>query len=182
MLEHGFLSEVQLLMLVLLIDTCAIIIRVSEGEWTPTSKRFLLCSALYVEPHKRVGYITLLTECDGPGSNLTATLGPVNAAHVSQFDTRREINVMMWTAVAAAGGTVIMGGESALDIYKTIADLIKSKANSDSCSMTIGTDSDGHHVEGYAYQATTSGHDCKTTAERKTILAAVKKMRRHSTR
>ncbi|EYB30328.1 hypothetical protein FG05_13199 [Fusarium graminearum] len=66
-------------------------------------------SALYVEPHKRVGYITLLTECDGPGSNLTATLGPVNAAHVSQFDTRREINVMMWTAVAAAGGTVIMG-------------------------------------------------------------------------
>ncbi|CZS73651.1 unnamed protein product [Fusarium graminearum] len=109
MLEHGFLSEVQLLMLVLLIDTCAIIIRVSEGEWTPTSKRFLLCSALYVEPHKRVGYITLLTECDGPGSNLTATLGPVNAAHVSQFDTRREINVMMWNAVAAAGGTVIMG-------------------------------------------------------------------------
>ncbi|WXC63346.1 hypothetical protein SNK03_009168 [Fusarium graminearum] len=66
-------------------------------------------SALYVEPHKRVGYITLLTECDGPGSNLTATLGPVNAAHVSQFDTRREINVMMWTDVAAAGGTVIMG-------------------------------------------------------------------------
>ncbi|KAI6755626.1 hypothetical protein HG531_004732 [Fusarium graminearum] len=130
-------------------------------------------SALYVEPHKRVGYIPLLTECDGPGSNLTATLGPVNAARVSQFNTRREINEMMWTAVAAAGGTVIMG---------TIADLIKSKANSDSCSMTIGTDSDGHHVEGYAYQATTSGHDCKTTAERKAILAAVKKMRRHSTR
>ncbi|CAG1967291.1 unnamed protein product [Fusarium graminearum] len=66
-------------------------------------------SALYVEPHKRVGYIPLLTECDGPGSNLTATLGPVNAARVSQFNTRREINEMMWTAVAAAGGTVIMG-------------------------------------------------------------------------
>ncbi|KAF5246304.1 hypothetical protein FAUST_1421 [Fusarium austroamericanum] len=96
-------------------------------------------SALYNEAQKRVGYIPIITEWDGPETNLTATLGLVDAAYVSPFDTRREINVMMWAAVAGAG------------------------------------DSDGHHVEGYAYQATTSGHDCKTTAERKTILAAVKK-------
>lgn len=132
-------------------------------------------SAIYDEAHKRVGYIPIVTEWDGPETNLTATLGLVDAAYVSQFDTRREISVMMWAAVAGAGGTVIMGAESALNIYNTITDMIKSKANSDSCSMTFGTDSDGHHVEGYAYQATTSGHDCKTTAERKAILAAVKK-------
>ncbi|KAM0301616.1 hypothetical protein HYE67_006562 [Fusarium culmorum] len=132
-------------------------------------------SALYDEPNQRVGYNPLVTEWNGPDSNLTATIGLVDASYVSHFDTRRQIDVTAWAGVVGAGGTVVIAANSAVGIYSFIADLIKSKANSNSCSMTTGTDSDGHYVEGYAYQATTSGHDCKTTSERKTILAAVKK-------
>lgn len=132
-------------------------------------------SALYDKQNQRVGYNPIVTEWDGPGSNLTATLHLIDASYVSHFDTRREIDVSAWANVVAAGSSVIIAGYNGIGIYQFISDVIKSKANSDSCSMTIGTDSDGHHVEGYAYQATTSGHDCKTTAERKTILAAVKK-------
>jgi hypothetical protein len=132
-------------------------------------------SAFYDKPNQRVGYNPLDTEWNGPGSNLTATLGLVDASYVSHFDTRRQIDVSAWAGIVTAGGTVIVGAASGAEIYTFITDLIKSKANANSCSMTTGTDSDGHLVEGYAYQATTSGHDCRTTAERKTILAAVKK-------
>ncbi|KAL4728304.1 hypothetical protein ACLX1H_005047 [Fusarium chlamydosporum] len=131
--------------------------------------------ALYDEPRQRVGYNPLVTEWNGPDSNLTATLDLVDAGYVSHFDSRRQIDVSAWAAVVGAGGTVIIAANSAVGIYNSITDMIKSKTNSNSCSMTTGTDSDGHYIEGYAYQATTSGHDCRTTAERKTILAAVKK-------
>ncbi|PKX91346.1 uncharacterized protein P174DRAFT_461940 [Aspergillus novofumigatus IBT 16806] len=46
-----------------------------------------------------------------------------------------------------------------------------SKSNQNSCSLVYGTDSDGTYVEGYAYEATTSGENCDTTAEKKTILS-----------
>ncbi|KAM0189667.1 hypothetical protein ACHAPA_008772 [Fusarium lateritium] len=131
--------------------------------------------ALYDEPRQRVGYEPLVTEWNGPDSNLTATIDLVDASYVSRFDTRREIDVAAWAAVVGAGGTVIIAANSGVGIYNSITDMIKSKANSNSCSMTTGTDSNGRYVEGYAYQATTNGHDCKTTSERKTILAAVKK-------
>ncbi|KAH6950839.1 hypothetical protein HG530_011525 [Fusarium avenaceum] len=131
-------------------------------------------SALYDEARQRVGYNPLVTEWNGPDSNLTATLGLVDASYVSHFDTRRQIDVTAWAGVVSAGGTVVIAANSALGIYSSIADMIKSKAKSNSCSLATGTDSDAHRVEGYAYKATSSGHDCKTTAERKTILAAVK--------
>lgn len=93
---------------------------------------------------------------------------------MSVFEKRRQIDVTAWATVALARGTTILAAEAGLNIYKEISDMIKSKSNDNSCSMTTGTDWNGHVVEGYAYLATTSGHDCKTTAETKTILAAVK--------
>ena len=36
--------------------------------------------------------------------------------------------------------------------------------------MTYGTDSDGTYFEGYAYEATTSGSNYGTTAEKKTRM------------
>ncbi|KAF4990442.1 hypothetical protein FDECE_14383 [Fusarium decemcellulare] len=131
--------------------------------------------AFYDEPNQRVGYNPLVTEWNGPDSNLSATMDLVDASYVSRFSDRRQIDVSVWATVVAAGGTTIIAANSAIGIYNSITDMIKSKANSNSCSMTTGTDPDDYHVEGYTYQATTSGHGCKATSERKTILAAVKK-------
>ncbi|EKJ69298.1 hypothetical protein FPSE_10551 [Fusarium pseudograminearum CS3096] len=96
-------------------------------------------SALYDEPNQRVGYNPLVTEWNGPDSNLTATIGLVDASYVSHFDTRRQIDVTAWADVVGAGGTVVIAANSAVGIYSFITDLIKSKANSNSCSMTTGT-------------------------------------------
>ncbi|KMK58579.1 hypothetical protein Y699_07806 [Aspergillus fumigatus Z5] len=51
--------------------------------------------------------------------------------------------------------------------------MTKSESDQNSCSLVYGTDSDGTYVEGYAYEATTSGENCDTTAKKKTIIAAV---------
>ncbi|KAF9777489.1 hypothetical protein IL306_004417 [Fusarium sp. DS 682] len=131
-------------------------------------------AAAHAKPGERVGYNPLVTEWNGPDSNLTATLDLVDASYASPFEKRRHIDVTAWATVALAGGTTILAAEAGINIYKFIADAIKSKSSHNSCSMTTGTDSNGHVIEGYAYLATTSGHDCKTTAETKTILAAVK--------
>ncbi|GIK05228.1 hypothetical protein Aspvir_009332 [Aspergillus viridinutans] len=70
---------------------------------------------------------------------------------------------------------VILAANAGLEIYEDIVAIIKSKTNQNSCSLVYGTDSDGTYVEGYAYEATTSGENCDTTAEKKTILAVVEK-------
>ncbi|KAG4255673.1 hypothetical protein FPRO03_04622 [Fusarium proliferatum] len=131
-------------------------------------------SATYDREGQRVGYNPLITEWNGPDSNMTATMDLVDASYVSLFQERRHIDVTAWAGVVSAGGQIIIAANAGIGIYQFIADIIKSKAEHNSCSMTIGTDGNGHVVEGYAYLATTSGHDCKTTAETKTILAAVK--------
>ncbi|KAF5568814.1 hypothetical protein FPHYL_2621 [Fusarium phyllophilum] len=147
------------------------------------SKTWVTCLAFgLVEPSlglhdkqgQRVGYNPLVKQWNGPDSNLTATLDLVDPGHVSVFEKRRHIDVTAWATVALAAGTTILAAEAGMNIYKQVADIIKSKSNHNSCSMTTGTNSNGHIIEGYAYLATTSGHDCKTTAETKTILAAVK--------
>lgn len=131
-------------------------------------------SATYDREGQRVGYNPLITEWNGPDSNMTATMDLVDASYVSLFQERRHIDVTAWAGVVSAGGQIIIAANAGIGICQFIADIIKSKAEHNSCSMTIGTDGNGHVVEGYAYLATTSGHDCKTTAETKTILAAVK--------
>ncbi|KAL4739910.1 hypothetical protein BDV11DRAFT_204773 [Aspergillus similis] len=113
-----------------------------------------------------VTYTPITEEWAGVGTNLTVT-----------FDIKR---TGITTVVAAATivnsiSSVILAANAGIEIYEDIAAIIKSKSNQNSCSLVYGTDSDGTYVEGYAYEATTSGENCDTTAEEKTILAAVEK-------
>ncbi|KAF7156373.1 hypothetical protein CNMCM6106_009640 [Aspergillus hiratsukae] len=57
----------------------------------------------------------------------------------------------------------------------TLSSIIKNKSDLDSCTLTYGTDTADDYYYGYAYEATTTGSNCDTTAEKKTILAAVEK-------
>lgn len=119
------------------------------------------------------------------GSNLTVTFDLIHADYASLHNgtraltERTAISVNSWASLVTAAGTTVLAADSAINIYESIADAIKSKSNSNSCSMIIGTDTDGIHIEGFAYEATTSGSNCRTTAEKKTILAAVKKCANH---
>ncbi|KAJ5294271.1 hypothetical protein PENANT_c028G05528 [Penicillium antarcticum] len=139
-------------------------------------------SAEYNATDGTVTYFPLSEEWAGEGSDMTVSFDKVHADYISVFngtdslEKRRIIDVEATAAVVTAGSSVILAANAGINIYNFIADVIKSKSNSNSCSMTIGSDSDGHgHVEGYAYEATTSGSKCDTTSERKTILAAVRK-------
>jgi hypothetical protein len=74
----------------------------------------------------------------------------VNANYVAHHNdttalTRRTgitTTVAAATVLSAATSTII-AASSALTIYEFIADVIKSKSNSNSCTMTYGTNSDG---------------------------------------
>ncbi|PYH85790.1 hypothetical protein BO82DRAFT_371237 [Aspergillus uvarum CBS 121591] len=92
-----------------------------------------------------VTYIPQSTEWDGAGTNLTVTFDTVSADYMSLYAQDREL--AKCTGIATA----------------YIAAMIKAKSTADS------------YVEGYAYEATTSGSNCESTAEKKTILAAVEK-------
>ncbi|KAJ0129842.1 hypothetical protein HZ326_27050 [Fusarium oxysporum f. sp. albedinis] len=157
------MGDLRLLLPVLLLDACAVIIRLSSGTWS-TQAKLSAClalgfvepsSAIYDKPGQRVGYNPLVKEWNGPDSNLTATLDLVDPGYVPVFEKRRHIDMLAWATVVAAGGATIVAVESAINIYKQIADIIKSKANHNLCSMTTGSDSNGHIIEGYAYLATT---------------------------
>ncbi|KAI3571838.1 hypothetical protein IWW34DRAFT_824605 [Fusarium oxysporum f. sp. albedinis] len=97
-------------------------------------------SAIYDKPGQRVGYNPLVKEWNGPDSNLTATLDLVDPGYVPVFEKRRHIDMLAWATVVAAGGATIVAVESAINIYKQIADIIKSKANHNLCSMTTVKD------------------------------------------
>ncbi|PYI31323.1 hypothetical protein BP00DRAFT_475271 [Aspergillus indologenus CBS 114.80] len=138
------------------------------------------CLAGYNGTH--VTYIPESTEWDGAGTNLTVTFDTVSADYVSLYAQDGELakRTGIATAVAYAtvvGGvsTVVLAAEAGVNIYEYIAAIIKAKSTADSCTITYGVDSEESYVEGYAYEATTSGSNCETTAEKKTILAAVEK-------
>ncbi|RHZ49224.1 uncharacterized protein CDV56_105778 [Aspergillus thermomutatus] len=107
-----------------------------------------------------VTYTPITEAWAGLGTNLTVTFDIVSDDYLSLYT-----NSSLEKRTANAG----------LEIYEDIAAMIKSKSNQNSCSLVYGTDSDGTYVEGYAYEATTSGENCDTTAEKKTIIAAVEK-------
>ena len=69
---------------------------------------------------------------------------------------------------------VIVAGNSAIQLYDNIAAKIKSKSDKNSCTLVYGTDHDDGCYEGYAYQATTTGKKCDTTAIEKSINDAVR--------
>ncbi|KAJ5864005.1 uncharacterized protein N7529_005921 [Penicillium soppii] len=70
-------------------------------------------------------------------------------------------------------GQTIATVKAAIEIRELLAGIIKSKSEADSCTLTYGTDISGDYFYGYAYKATTTGENCDTTAERKTILSAI---------
>lgn len=82
--------------------------------------------------------------------------------------------VVAATTIVKSISNVILAANAGLEIYEDIAAMTKSESDQNSCSLVYGTDSDGTYVEGYAYEATTSGENCDTTAKKKTIIAAVK--------
>lgn len=85
---------------------------------------------------------------------------------------RRGIDVAISTTIAA--GTVILAANAALTFYDNIAAKIKAKSDENSCTLTYGTEWDNYTHEGYAYQATTTGSNCETTAIKETMQNAVK--------
>lgn len=92
------------------------------------------------------------------------------------LEARGAIKVSVAVAtVIGSGASVIIAGNAAVDLYDNIAAKIKAKSNANSCTLTYGTDSDDGYYEGYAYEATTTGSNCDTTALLKTIQTAVKK-------
>ncbi|OOQ85062.1 hypothetical protein PEBR_31216 [Penicillium brasilianum] len=129
---------------------------------------------------------TLPIAASEPIKYLAVTFDLVNANYVALCNdttalTRRTgitTTVAAATVLAAATSTII-AGSSVLTIYEFISDAIKSKSNPNSSTMTYGTDSGGTYFEAYAYEATTSGSNCDTTAEKKTILAAVETCANH---
>ncbi|OJJ98577.1 hypothetical protein ASPACDRAFT_122439 [Aspergillus aculeatus ATCC 16872] len=120
-----------------------------------------------------------------PGMNLTVSMDVVNADYAYLYDnitTIEDLTKRTGITTTAAAYTVakvtsevIITAASAITIYEYIAGVIKSKSDANSCTITYGVDSDGSHTEGYAYKASTTGSNCDTTAELKTIRSATEK-------
>jgi hypothetical protein len=130
------------------------------------------CRAEHARANETVNYVPVTEEWAGEGSNMTVTFELLNANYVALYNDTSAIKrrtgitttVAAATVLSAATNTIIAAA-SALTIYDFIADVIKSKSNSSSCTMTYGTDSDGTYFEGYAYEATTSGSNCDNCRE-----------------
>lgn len=139
------------------------------------------CVADYNSTAQTVTYFPIVKEWDGEGSNITVTFDLIKSNYTSLYndtltlDKRTSIDVTATAGIIGSGATVIIAANAALEIYKSITQIIKEKAEEKSCTLTYGTEYDGVHYEGYAYEATSSSIKCGTTAEKKTILAAVKK-------
>ncbi|KAJ5861192.1 uncharacterized protein N7529_008502 [Penicillium soppii] len=110
-------------------------------------------------------------------SNMTVTLGVINADYAWQhanntLDKRTGITITQVVTTIKNGAQNIATVKAAKDIYDFIAGIIKSKADVSSCAITYGTDAGDGLVYGYAYQTTTTGSNCGSTAEKKTIVDA----------
>jgi hypothetical protein len=119
-------------------------------------------------------------EWDNGSSNMTVTLGVINADYAWEYaNTTSELSkrtgISTVVTVVKYGAATIATVKQAIEIWEFIAGIIKSKSEADSCTLTYGTDISGEYYYGYAYKATTTGENCDTTAERKTILSAVEK-------
>jgi hypothetical protein len=111
-----------------------------------------------------VAVIPTILHPDSPLLNATA--------ETTSLHKRAAIDVVI--ASVAAGAGVIVAGNSAVQLYDNIAAKIKSKSDKNSCTLVYGTDHDDGYYEGYAYQATTTGNRCDTTAIQKSINDAVR--------
>ncbi|GKZ30458.1 hypothetical protein AbraIFM66950_009168 [Aspergillus brasiliensis] len=128
----------------------------------------------------------VITDWDGGAGNMTVKLKVINADYAWQWanvtsdtttdlEKRTGITIQKVVTTAKVASHVIFTVKAGLEIWEFLAGLIKSKSDANSCTLTYGTDVSGEKVLGYAYKATTTGSNCDTTAEKKTILAAVEK-------
>lgn len=87
---------------------------------------------------------------------------------------RSDINVVtVIVASVSAGFTAILAAKAGLDFYDNIIAKIKSQSDQNSCTLVYGQETVGGIYQSYAYQATTTGKNCDTTALEKTIKKAV---------
>lgn len=97
----------------------------------------------------------------------------LNTTNDAALQKRRGRSISVVIGEVTRNVAVIVAGEAAVDLYKNIATKIKSLSDRNSCTLVFGTDLDDGYHEGYAYQATTTGKKCDTTALQKTIVQAV---------
>jgi hypothetical protein len=94
--------------------------------------------------------------------------------NLTGLEKRKKIDLIVAVAtVVGSTASVVIAANAGTDIYEYIAQKIKDKSDRNSCTLTYGTDSDDGSYEGYAFQATTTGSNCDTTAIYQTILNAV---------
>ncbi|EAW20332.1 uncharacterized protein NFIA_099680 [Aspergillus fischeri NRRL 181] len=125
----------------------------------------------------------IIEEWNNGESNITISFDVMSAEYASQYTNstdealakRTGITIKSIRTTIVNGAEIITTAKAALDIWQFIAGIIKNKSDLDSCTLTYGTDTADDYYYGYAYEATTTGTNCNTTAEKKTILAAVEK-------
>jgi hypothetical protein len=122
----------------------------------------------------------IFEEWDNGASNITVTLRVINADYAWEYanytsDLNKRTGISTVVTAVKYGAKTIATVKQSIEILEFIAGLVKSKSEADSCTLTYGTDISGELFYGYAYKATTTGENCDTTAEKKTILSAVEK-------
>jgi hypothetical protein len=124
-----------------------------------------------------VPYIPIVREWDNGNGNMTVhylSVLPKSPLVTQKLDlAKRSAITIKWSTVIASGSAIILTAVNSFTICKTIATEMNYRSTANECTLVYGTSQDGKKIEGYSYQATTTGSNCKTTAIYDTILAAV---------
>ena len=102
------------------------------------------CLADYNRTTQTVTYVPIVEEWAGESSNMTVTFDLVSADYLWLHNNTGILTKRTARETTVAAASVIALANSVLSIYGFITEVIKNKSNSDSCSMSYGTDSDGH--------------------------------------
>ncbi|EAW20333.1 uncharacterized protein NFIA_099690 [Aspergillus fischeri NRRL 181] len=97
-------------------------------------------------------YVTttpIFMEWDNGASNMTVTLGLINANYAWKYvnntldvdlDKRTGITITKIKTTVKAGTKIIATVKAGIEIYEFLAGIIKSKSDANSCTLTYGTD------------------------------------------
>jgi hypothetical protein len=114
------------------------------------------------------------------GFNMTLHLNVINADYAgaytnSSLDLTKRTGITQVLTVVKKGAEIIRLAKDVVEIVEFVAGIMKTKSNSDSCTSTKGTDTGDGETYGYFYKASTTGENCDTTAELKTLKSAATK-------
>ncbi|KAJ5622881.1 hypothetical protein N7490_011486 [Penicillium lividum] len=120
----------------------------------------------------------IMHQLEEEGFNMTLNLGVINADYAGAYtnnslDLSKRTGITSVLTIVKKAAEIIKVGKDVIDIVDFVAGVMKTKSNSDSCTVTKGTDTGDSETYGYAYRATTTGDNCDTTAELKTLISAV---------